>query len=179
MITGFHGYRARRIFRARTHKITLKMSPNFPAISQVFAALVGNFPLIAAETLQTLNAELNRFDAEYRREVLKVAASSLKKPTVKQLWEAIYSKANLSGRAALSAFFLEDLLVPIDRHPAMDGVLLVPVDDPNCGIIRLVVDKIIGQRQDRKPCRRIVPLDSPVARQTSRHSLDWVMADLH
>lgn len=29
-------------------------SPNFPAISQVFAALVANFPVIAAETLQTL-----------------------------------------------------------------------------------------------------------------------------
>ncbi len=41
--------------------------------------------------------------------------------TIRQQAQAIYSKANLSGRAALSAFFLEDLLVPIDRHAAMDG----------------------------------------------------------
>jgi len=32
--------------------------------------------------------------------------------TVRQQARAIYGKANLSGRAALSAFFLEDLLVP-------------------------------------------------------------------
>jgi len=39
--------------------------------------------------------------------------------TIRQQAQAIYSKANLSGRAALSAFFLEDLLVPIDRNAAM------------------------------------------------------------
>jgi DNA-binding CsgD family transcriptional regulator len=32
--------------------------------------------------------------------------------TVRQQARAIYGKANLSGRAALSAFFLEDLLLP-------------------------------------------------------------------
>jgi DNA-binding CsgD family transcriptional regulator len=35
--------------------------------------------------------------------------------TVRQQARAIYGKANLSGRAALSAFFLEDLLLPIQR----------------------------------------------------------------
>jgi DNA-binding NarL/FixJ family response regulator len=35
--------------------------------------------------------------------------------TVRQQARAIYGKANLSGRAALSAFFLEDLLLPIER----------------------------------------------------------------
>jgi DNA-binding CsgD family transcriptional regulator len=34
--------------------------------------------------------------------------------TVRQQARAIYGKANLSGRAALSAFFLEDLLLPIE-----------------------------------------------------------------
>jgi len=34
--------------------------------------------------------------------------------TVRQQARAIYAKANLSGRAALSAFFLEDLLLPIE-----------------------------------------------------------------
>lgn len=32
--------------------------------------------------------------------------------TIRQQSQSIYSKANLSGRAALSAFFLEDLLLP-------------------------------------------------------------------
>ncbi|MFL6619679.1 MAG: LuxR C-terminal-related transcriptional regulator, partial [Povalibacter sp.] len=32
--------------------------------------------------------------------------------TIRQQAQAIYAKANLSGRAALSAFFLEDLLLP-------------------------------------------------------------------
>jgi len=36
--------------------------------------------------------------------------------TVRQQARAIYSKANLSGRAALSAFFLEDLLLPVDQR---------------------------------------------------------------
>ena len=35
--------------------------------------------------------------------------------TVRQQASSVYSKANLSGRAALSAFFLEDLLLPADR----------------------------------------------------------------
>jgi DNA-binding CsgD family transcriptional regulator len=35
--------------------------------------------------------------------------------TVRQQARSIYGKANLSGRAALSAFFLEDLLLPIER----------------------------------------------------------------
>jgi DNA-binding CsgD family transcriptional regulator len=35
--------------------------------------------------------------------------------TVRQQARAIYGKANLSGRAALSAFFLEDLLLPIEQ----------------------------------------------------------------
>lgn len=36
--------------------------------------------------------------------------------TVRQQATAIYGKANLSGRAALSAFFLEDLLLPVDQR---------------------------------------------------------------
>ncbi len=35
--------------------------------------------------------------------------------TVRHQARSIYGKANLSGRAALSAFFLEDLLLPIER----------------------------------------------------------------
>ncbi len=36
--------------------------------------------------------------------------------TVRQQATAIYGKANLSGRAALSAFFLEDLLLPVAQR---------------------------------------------------------------
>ncbi len=36
--------------------------------------------------------------------------------TVRQQARAIYGKANLSGRAALSAFFLEDLLLPAEQR---------------------------------------------------------------
>ncbi len=36
--------------------------------------------------------------------------------TVRQQARAIYGKANLTGRAALSAFFLEDLLLPVDQR---------------------------------------------------------------
>ena len=35
--------------------------------------------------------------------------------TIRQQAQAIYGKANLSGRAALSAFFLEDLLLPREQ----------------------------------------------------------------
>jgi len=36
--------------------------------------------------------------------------------TVRQQARSIYGKANLSGRAALSAFFLEDLLLPLEQR---------------------------------------------------------------
>ena len=36
--------------------------------------------------------------------------------TVRQQARAVYGKANLSGRAALSAFFLEDLLLPMEQQ---------------------------------------------------------------
>ncbi len=36
--------------------------------------------------------------------------------TIRQQAQAIYAKANLSGRAALSAFFLEDLLLPREQN---------------------------------------------------------------
>ncbi len=35
--------------------------------------------------------------------------------TIRQQAQSIYGKANLSGRAALSAFFLEDLLLPLEQ----------------------------------------------------------------
>jgi DNA-binding NarL/FixJ family response regulator len=44
------------------------------------------------------------------------AVRSASERTVRQQAQAIYAKANLSGRAALSAFFLEDLLLPADRR---------------------------------------------------------------
>lgn len=37
--------------------------------------------------------------------------------TVRQQAHSIYKKAKLSGRAALSAFFLEDLLLPPNVNP--------------------------------------------------------------
>ncbi len=36
--------------------------------------------------------------------------------TVRQQARAVYAKANLSGRAALSAFFLEDMLLPAEQR---------------------------------------------------------------
>jgi DNA-binding CsgD family transcriptional regulator len=36
--------------------------------------------------------------------------------TVRQQARSVYAKANLSGRAALSAFFLEDVLLPVDQR---------------------------------------------------------------
>lgn len=46
------------------------------------------------------------------KEIAAVRAGSER--TVREHARAIYAKAGLSGRAALSAFFLEDLLAPID-----------------------------------------------------------------
>jgi DNA-binding CsgD family transcriptional regulator len=46
------------------------------------------------------------------KEIAAVRAGSER--TVREHARAIYSKAGLTGRAALSAFFLEDLLVPIE-----------------------------------------------------------------
>ena len=48
------------------------------------------------------------------KEIAAVRESSER--TARQQARAIYAKANLSGRAALSAFFLEDLLLPADQR---------------------------------------------------------------
>jgi DNA-binding NarL/FixJ family response regulator len=46
------------------------------------------------------------------KEIAAVRAASER--TVREQARSIYSKAGLTGRAALSAFFLEDLLAPIE-----------------------------------------------------------------
>lgn len=43
------------------------------------------------------------------------AVRAVSERTVREQSGAIYTKASLTGRAALSAFFLEDLLAPIER----------------------------------------------------------------
>jgi DNA-binding NarL/FixJ family response regulator len=43
------------------------------------------------------------------------AVRAVSERTVREQSGAVYTKANLTGRAALSAFFLEDLLAPIER----------------------------------------------------------------
>jgi DNA-binding NarL/FixJ family response regulator len=48
------------------------------------------------------------------KEIAAVRQSSER--TVREQARSIYGKANLSGRAALSAFFLEDLLLPADQQ---------------------------------------------------------------
>jgi DNA-binding CsgD family transcriptional regulator len=48
------------------------------------------------------------------KEVASVREASER--TVRQQARSIYAKANLSGRAALSAFFLEDLLLPVEQQ---------------------------------------------------------------
>ena len=47
------------------------------------------------------------------REIAAVRVTSER--TIRAQARSIYAKAGLSGRAALSAFFLEDLLAPIER----------------------------------------------------------------
>ncbi|MDZ7669889.1 MAG: LuxR C-terminal-related transcriptional regulator [Gammaproteobacteria bacterium] len=41
--------------------------------------------------------------------------------TVREQARALYRKAELSGRAALSAFFLEDLLLPGTQEPQFEN----------------------------------------------------------
>lgn len=50
------------------------------------------------------------------KEVAQVRGTSER--TVRQQALGIYKKAGLAGRAELSAFFLEDLLLPVERPPA-------------------------------------------------------------
>ena len=42
------------------------------------------------------------------------ACAAVSERTVREQARAVYTKAGLTGRAALSAFFLEDLLAPIE-----------------------------------------------------------------
>ena len=50
------------------------------------------------------------------------AARMTSERTIRAQARSIYAKAGLSGRAALSAFFLEDLLAPIERVSASRNV---------------------------------------------------------
>jgi DNA-binding CsgD family transcriptional regulator len=53
------------------------------------------------------------------KEIAAVRASSER--TVREQARSIYSKAGLTGRAALSAFFLEDLLAPIEGLKGLES----------------------------------------------------------
>jgi DNA-binding CsgD family transcriptional regulator len=53
------------------------------------------------------------------KEIARLRATS--EATIRQQAASIYEKADLGGRAALSAFFLEDLLLP-DPPPTVSGV---------------------------------------------------------
>lgn len=76
---------------------------------------------------QAIDAQFSRWnltDAEREVALLLLKGLSTKEiaairavseRTVREQSGAVYTKANLTGRAALSAFFLEDLLAPIER----------------------------------------------------------------
>jgi DNA-binding CsgD family transcriptional regulator len=53
------------------------------------------------------------------KEIATVRATSER--TAREQARAVYAKAGLAGRAALSAYFLEDLLAPIERDPTAGG----------------------------------------------------------
>lgn len=53
------------------------------------------------------------------KEIARLRTTS--EATIRQQAASIYEKSNLSGRAALSAFFLEDLLLP-GPPPLVDGI---------------------------------------------------------
>jgi DNA-binding CsgD family transcriptional regulator len=59
------------------------------------------------------------------KEIAEVRGSSER--TVREQARAVYAKSSLTGRAALSAFFLEDLLAPVESLPEK------PADDSTCG----------------------------------------------
>ena len=59
------------------------------------------------------------------KEIARLRATS--EATIRQQAASIYEKAKLSGRAALSAFFLEDLLLP-DLPPPPNGHAREPRD---------------------------------------------------
>jgi DNA-binding CsgD family transcriptional regulator len=75
------------------------------------------------EAIETQFSQWNLTEAEREVALLLLKGLSLKEVatvravserTVREQARSIYSKAGLTGRAALSAFFLEDLLAPIE-----------------------------------------------------------------
>jgi DNA-binding CsgD family transcriptional regulator len=71
-----------------------------------------------ADMRELLKGLGSAIDAQFDRWQLTAAereialARDTSERTIRQQAQSIYGKANLSGRAALSAFFLEDLLLP-------------------------------------------------------------------
>lgn len=84
--------------------------------------------------VKTLNAELNRFDAGYRREVLKIAATKLKDPAVRPQWEAIYSKSTADTQAEILAM----LAAASKTDPTFAEKRLVPALSSNNAPVRVV-----------------------------------------
>jgi DNA-binding CsgD family transcriptional regulator len=76
------------------------------------------------EAIDAQFSQWNLTDAEREVALLLLKGLSLKEVaairataerTIRAQARAVYAKAGLTGRAALSAFFLEDLLAPIDH----------------------------------------------------------------
>jgi DNA-binding NarL/FixJ family response regulator len=77
---------------------------------------------ILLEDVRIVRAESQRWRKEVEEHLLKgfshkeiARVRHTSTTTIRQQAASIYQKANLSGRAALSAFFLEDLLLPHQR----------------------------------------------------------------
>jgi len=96
-------------------------------------------------TVKVLIKELNRFDAEYRKEVLKIASSSANAPEALKLWQKTYKKS--SGSAQADIFTM--LTRANEKEGFVQSILVQGLTSPNQEL-RMVAAGEAAHQRDKK-----------------------------
>ncbi len=109
------------------------------------AALKGLSKVEAEATVATLIKERSRFDAEYEKEVLKIAASSAGSAAALKLWEKEYKKSTGAAQADVLS-----MLAKANRNESFATTTLVPALSSGNQAVRMAAADEIAVLKNKK-----------------------------
>ena len=109
------------------------------------AALDNLAEVDAGASVKLLIKETSRFDAEYRKEVLKIAASTANTPEALKLWQKAYKKSTGSAQADIFTM----LTRANEKEGFVEGILVQGLASPNQEL-RIAAAAEIARRGNRK-----------------------------
>jgi HEAT repeat protein len=147
LIEYLHQLQARRntILASKLSNAILALTTQADQQHYRLAALKGISASNALGAPKILQAELGRFDEQYRREVLKIAATGINNAAVKEQWEGLYTKAKGDTQAEILAMLATNVnsatFAQLRLLPALTG------DNP---AVRMVAAAFLGKSKNKQ-----------------------------